>query len=157
MHILSQETDNCSSWISGRERMTVVNISWSIKNFAGPGGDGTSSWTHIRLSQRGRQRLLLLWLALYPFCPVHQTCFHKQCRSRWDVLKWTVSSGSALFPFFLDWMIWPHVCVVWLHVVRFGARYNSHEFSRIYVWKINLEKYITTIYRLSVITDNDQS
>ena len=30
MHILSQETDNCSSWISGRERMTVENISWSI-------------------------------------------------------------------------------------------------------------------------------
>ena len=30
MHILSPETDNCPSWISGRERMTVVNISWSI-------------------------------------------------------------------------------------------------------------------------------
>ena len=30
MHILSPETDNCSSWISGRERMTVENISWSI-------------------------------------------------------------------------------------------------------------------------------
>ena len=30
MHILSPETDNCSFWISGRERMTVENISWSI-------------------------------------------------------------------------------------------------------------------------------
>ena len=30
MHILSPETDNCPSWISGRERMTVENISWSI-------------------------------------------------------------------------------------------------------------------------------
>ena len=29
MHILSPETDNCP-WISGRERMTVENISWSI-------------------------------------------------------------------------------------------------------------------------------
>ena len=29
-HILSPETDNCPSWISGRERMTVKNISWSI-------------------------------------------------------------------------------------------------------------------------------
>ena len=28
-HILSHETDNCSSWISWRERMTVENISWS--------------------------------------------------------------------------------------------------------------------------------
>ena len=30
MHVLSPETDNCPSWISGRERMTVENISWSI-------------------------------------------------------------------------------------------------------------------------------
>ena len=30
VHILSPETDNSPSWISGRERMTVENISWSI-------------------------------------------------------------------------------------------------------------------------------
>ena len=30
VHILSPETDNCPSWISGRERMTIENISWSI-------------------------------------------------------------------------------------------------------------------------------
>ena len=30
VHILSPETDNCPSWISGRERITVENISWSI-------------------------------------------------------------------------------------------------------------------------------
>ena len=30
VHILSPETDNCPSWISGRERMAVENISWSI-------------------------------------------------------------------------------------------------------------------------------
>ena len=30
MHSLSPETDNCPSWISRRERMTVENISWSI-------------------------------------------------------------------------------------------------------------------------------
>ena len=30
MYILSPETDNCPSWISGRERMTEENISWSI-------------------------------------------------------------------------------------------------------------------------------
>ena len=30
VHILSPETDNCPSWISGRERMTLENISWSI-------------------------------------------------------------------------------------------------------------------------------
>ena len=30
MHILSPETDNCPSWISRRERMTIENTSWSI-------------------------------------------------------------------------------------------------------------------------------
>ena len=30
MRILSTETDNCPSWISVRERMTIENISWSI-------------------------------------------------------------------------------------------------------------------------------
>ena len=30
MHILSPETDNCPSWISGRERITVENILSSI-------------------------------------------------------------------------------------------------------------------------------
>ena len=57
MHILSPETDNCPSWISGRERMTVENISWSISTKEccrprrglnpGPPGlqsDGASNW-----------------------------------------------------------------------------------------------------------------
>ena len=57
MHSLSPETDNCPSWISGRERMTVENISWSIStknccrplqglNPQPPGlqSDGASNW-----------------------------------------------------------------------------------------------------------------
>ena len=57
MHILSPETDNCPSWISGGERMTVENISWSIStkeccrprrglNPRPPGlqSDGASNW-----------------------------------------------------------------------------------------------------------------
>ena len=57
MHILSPETDNCPSWISGKERMTVENISWSIStkeccrprrglNPRPPGlqSDGASNW-----------------------------------------------------------------------------------------------------------------
>ena len=57
VHILSPETDNCTSWISGRERMTVENISWSIStkeccrprrglNPRPPGlqSDGASNW-----------------------------------------------------------------------------------------------------------------
>ena len=57
MHILSPETDNCPSWISGRGGMTVENISWSIStkeccrprrgsNPRPPGlqSDGASNW-----------------------------------------------------------------------------------------------------------------
>ena len=52
MHILSPETDNCPSWISGRERMTVENISWSIstKECCRPGGGGfepATSWSPV--------------------------------------------------------------------------------------------------------------
>ena len=44
VHILSPETDNCPSWIRGRERMTEENISWSIstKECCRLGG----GWTH---------------------------------------------------------------------------------------------------------------
>ena len=58
VHILSPETDYCPSWISGRERMTVENISWSIStkeccrprrglNPRPPGlqSEGASNWT----------------------------------------------------------------------------------------------------------------
>ena len=40
VHILSPEIDNCPSWINGRERMNVENISWSssLKNVAHPAG-----------------------------------------------------------------------------------------------------------------------
>ena len=51
MHILLPETDNCPSWISGWERMTVENISWSIstKNVADLGG----GWTRdLQVSSR---------------------------------------------------------------------------------------------------------
>ena len=57
VHILSPESDNCPSWIRGRERMTVENISWSISmkeccrprrglNPQPPGlqSDGVSNW-----------------------------------------------------------------------------------------------------------------
>ena len=65
---LSPETDNCPSWISGRERMTVENISWSTStkeccrprwglNLRPPGLqlDGASNWA----TEAGRHNMLL--------------------------------------------------------------------------------------------------
>ena len=73
MHILSPETDNCPSWISGRERMTVENISWSIStkeccrprrglNPRPPGlqSDGASNWA----TEAGNKHYVL---RIYPY------------------------------------------------------------------------------------------
>ena len=58
VHILSPETDNCPSWISGRERMTTENISWSISTKECLTRDLlVSSQTGIQLSHRGRLAL----------------------------------------------------------------------------------------------------
>ena len=93
MHILSPETDNCPSWISGRERMTVENISWSIStkeccrprwglNPRPPGlqSDGASNWatkagidphdrhtwwSGVRSARRAARQLLMWMLPLY--------------------------------------------------------------------------------------------
>ena len=71
MHILSPETDNCPSWISGRERMTVENISWSIStkeccrprrglNPRPPGlqSDGASNWATEAGTTRGIVKII---------------------------------------------------------------------------------------------------
>ena len=50
LHILLPETDNCPSWISGRERMTVENISWSVstKGCCRPSGvEPATSWSSV--------------------------------------------------------------------------------------------------------------
>ena len=61
VHILSPETDKCPSWISGRERMSTENISWSIstKECCQSCGGQTCNlliiiWTPIQLSHQGQ-------------------------------------------------------------------------------------------------------
>ena len=73
VHILSPETDNCPSWINGREKMTVENVSWSIStkeccrprwglNPPPPGlqSDGTSNWA----TEAGSQSLCKVLIRL---------------------------------------------------------------------------------------------
>ena len=78
VHILSPETDNCPSWISGRERMTVENISWSIsmKECCQPGRGWTrtlliTSQVRIQLSHRGQP----LSRTLKIVCTIFQSCW----------------------------------------------------------------------------------
>ena len=47
MHILSQVTDNFPSWISGRERMTVEKISWSISTKEWDRTGAANSWSPV--------------------------------------------------------------------------------------------------------------
>ena len=82
MHILSPETDNCPSWISGRERMTVENISWSIStkeccrprqglNPRPPGlqSDGASNWaTEAGTNVKCTLKCLLQYIGFNIFC-----------------------------------------------------------------------------------------
>ena len=66
VRILSPETDNCPSWIRGRERMAAENISWAIstgKNVANLGRGWTrdllvSSRTRIQLIEPPRPALM---------------------------------------------------------------------------------------------------
>ena len=79
MHILSPETDNCPSWISGRERITAQNISWSIStkeccrprrglNPRPPGlqSDGASNWA----TEAGRH----CWVAILVYYLINLAC-----------------------------------------------------------------------------------
>ena len=61
VHILSPETDNCPSWISGRERMTIENIWWSkphermLQTRRGQTRNLLiTSWVPIRATEAGR-------------------------------------------------------------------------------------------------------
>ena len=66
VHILLPVTDNCPSWISGREKMALEIISWpiSMKDVAGC-EDQTRSHLHsrrMRIQSSYRAQHLCLWL-----------------------------------------------------------------------------------------------
>ena len=86
VHILLP-TDNCSSWISGRERMTIENISWSIStkeccrprrglNLRPPGlqSDGASNWA----TEAGR------FDGCRPYSWGDIEHWRKMCKSHWS-------------------------------------------------------------------------
>ena len=132
MHILSPETDNCPSWISGRERMTVENISWSIStkeccrprrglNPWPPGlqSDGASNWAtkaHQYFTFRS-----ITWVNVNGFSP-NLMCALILWRSALELLigKFrqfltelyahdTIMAGYYRFTFYFDWVeiLWP--------------------------------------------------
>ena len=85
MHILSPGTDNCPSWISGRERMTVENISWSISTReccrprrglnpqpSGLQSDGASNWA----TEAGLEGLYFVTVAFPGYLYLH--CLHME-------------------------------------------------------------------------------
>ena len=89
MHILSTETDNCPSWISGRERMTVENISWSIS---------TKECCRPRMDMGERVWIFTVdWLLLKTSLRVHASCL------RTSLLHFIV---KAIKDDLIDCLIW---------------------------------------------------
>ena len=111
VHILSPETDNCPSWISGRERMTVENISWSIStkkccqprrglNPRPPGlqSDGASNW-----ATEGCRLIWFFDVKVYflMFCLKYQQHF-KQFILWWD-WGWGGKCKLLFYAYCLSW------------------------------------------------------
>ena len=91
LHILSPETDNCPSWISGSERMTVENITWSLsptRRGLNPHPPLITCGTHIQLSHRGRIYSVYCWNlntfeSQRTFWHVPPMKTHSACASTW--------------------------------------------------------------------------
>ena len=112
MHILSPETDNCPSWISGRERMTVENISWSIStkeccrprrglNPRPPGlqSDGASNWTTgagIIIQER-------FYKLTYDINTIIKCGIWQPVKYQLVSLSWTVSKMKWFFIVSVNW------------------------------------------------------
>ena len=84
VHILSQVTDNFPSWISGRERMIVEKISWSI---------ATKEWCQTRAAspwspehQSGTYQTELLSPAILSTCTTKTAVSHSTLSS-WAIMK----------------------------------------------------------------------
>ena len=155
MHILSPETDNCPSWISGRDRMTVENISWSIStkeccrprrwlNPRPPGlqSDGASNWA----TEAGRYAC---WYFCYILNYTWHTCILKQS---------STTSGMHVIIFVIFWSalginwnktVSPAVCILifllyfkghlaYIETKQYHQRYACWYFCYIlkYTWHI---------------------
>ena len=110
VHILLPETCSCPSWISGRERMAVENISWSIstKECCRPGEGRTRNLlitcrTRIQLSHRGRlpRRGEGYSAEYFLFISLYKQTSWALIISPWKHMLWVVI-GSASPSFFLN-------------------------------------------------------
>ena len=61
MHILSTVTDRCPSWISGRGRMTVEMISWSMKVLWPSWYSNLRPWIYNQTQYRQYRRGYAAW------------------------------------------------------------------------------------------------
>ena len=98
MPILSPVTDNCPSWISRRERMTIKKISWSIwtKEWCQTGESTcniqTTSWTCIRLHYLpGSRGLLNRLVHMVPVCKDGQ--YNRHTNPVFNLPLWSKLSG----------------------------------------------------------------
>ena len=133
MHILSPETDNCPSWISGRERMTVENISWSIStkeccrprrglNPRPPGlqSDGASNWATEAGPKRGN--LNTKRTAKYKNKMTHSKTYNKSPRRiNHKATKSKTNTGTTgkIVGVSVSWK-WDRLLTYWLALVLYN-------------------------------------
>ena len=105
---------NCPSWNSGRERMTVQNISWSIstKDCYRPGGGRTrnlltTNQTRIQLPRP--DGWLFTWTLTHLCLVSDNRDIGKQWISRLDAAERGVWSGSTLFEIIIKTNQTPHL------------------------------------------------
>ena len=153
MHILSPETDNCPSWISGRERMTVENISWSIStkeccrprrglNPRPPNLQSDAlkvSWLRRKLQQSDtggwKELAFINFSKIFLFGAVYavklssnlQNPFWKELIQVWSDFCKAVSVENIKYfymPFMAYWSHWKRA-TVFKKLVRYGHKSNS--------------------------------
>ena len=132
VHILSPETDNCPPWITGTERMTVENISWSLstKECCRPRRRSTrdllvSSRTRIQLSYRGRHKELRWPNTKGKYGKVTDT----------DI-KWSIISKSVMIIIFVEFII--HLIIrliVTALIIKHSLLYKPSDHLTVDVWQ----------------------
>ena len=135
MHILSPETDNCPSWISGRERMTVA---WFSQAFLHEKKDLRLYWGSSKVMFNITKTYLYNFDPLKPHFYIVKLGFtgvyiiflisdqNIDCRYSLEPPRW---GGSNEYPQSMFWAeIWKNISVFYLKIFSFW-RWNF-----LYIW-----------------------
>ena len=154
MYILSPETDNCPSWISVRERMTVENISWSIStkeycrprrelNPRPPGlqSDGASNWatTGCKLNGQVKTEESINTNSRYILIRyIYSAVVHYKYAIALNAKSGTGKRNSTFLTF-----------IIFLLSLKFVEKWRAHPMVISITWPKQINIYITSFFHLT--------